>query len=244
METSLSTPPQLPNQMEEDASKYNEREGEGDGREEDEWAVLPDGEEKDEEMGMGNDADVFEGLNHAGDDDDDGGVSASGAANKVITAEECLKAKHPLHLACNGGASLDVIKYLVEEADGDKGKELLGIKDTFGMYPLHLACRALLINYTGASLEVIKYLFQNNPVPLLYKDMDGLNCLDYMNSDTLRAIWGKAHQIGSVADKPSDIDRLNYLIYARALVYAARQAEQPGTSLCIGLYGRYVAFTE
>eukprot|EP00985_Skeletonema_marinoi_P019259 scaffold10974_cov154-Skeletonema_marinoi.AAC.8 len=357
METSLSTPPQLPNQMEEDASKYNEREGEGDGREEDEWAVLPDGEEQDEEMGMGNDADVSEGLNHAGDDDDDGGVSASGAANKVITVEECLKSdfplhracqggvfgtslevikylveeadgdkgkellcrgdgfgRYPLHLACEGGASLEVIKYLVEEADGDKGKELLGKVDRYGFYPLHHACyvgatlevikylveeadgdkrKELLckkdidgmyplhwackggasvdvIKYLveeadgdkgeeplskwdnfydmyplhwackeGASVDVIKYLIQKNPVPLQHRDRNGLNCLDSMNSDILREIWGRTHQIGTVADKSSDKDRLNYLLYARALVYAARQAEQSGTSLCVGLFGRW-----
>eukprot|EP00984_Skeletonema_dohrnii_P020763 scaffold10195_cov70-Skeletonema_dohrnii-CCMP3373.AAC.3 len=140
---------------------------------------------------------------------------------------------YPLHLACKGGASLEVIIYLVEEADGDNGKDLLNKKDDNGWYPLHLACKG------GASIEVIKYLIQKNPVPLQHKDRNGLNCLDSMNSDILRAIWGRTHQIGTVADKSSDIDRLNYLLYARALVYAARQAEQPGTSLCVGLYARW-----
>eukprot|EP00985_Skeletonema_marinoi_P030449 scaffold32132_cov66-Skeletonema_marinoi.AAC.1 len=140
---------------------------------------------------------------------------------------------YPLHWACIGGASVDVIKYLVEEADGDKGKEPLCKMDGMDRYPLHCACEG------GASIDVIKYLIQKYPVPLQHRDVDGLNCLDKMNSDTLRAIWGRTHQIGTVADKSSDIDRLNYLLYARALVYAARQAEQPGTSLCVGLFGRW-----
>jgi len=61
---------------------------------------------------------------------------------------------YPLHLACHGGASLEVIKYLVEEADSDKGKELLGKANENGIYPLHYAC------YGGASLDVIKYLVE------------------------------------------------------------------------------------
>ena len=72
------------------------------------------------------------------------------------------------------------------------------------------------------------------------KDNNGLTPLDLMDNGTLRAIWGKTHQIGTVADKSSHIDRLNYLMYARALAYASRQAELPGSSLCVGLYGRYV----
>eukprot|EP00984_Skeletonema_dohrnii_P009917 scaffold3819_cov98-Skeletonema_dohrnii-CCMP3373.AAC.4 len=139
---------------------------------------------------------------------------------------------YPLHLACYGGASLDVIKYLVEEADGDMGKELLGKANNRGKYPLHCACQ------DGASLNVIKYLIQKKPGPLQKKDVIGLTALDYMNNTTLRAIWG-THQTGSVADKSSDIDRLNYLIYARALAYSARQAEQPESSLCTGLFGRW-----
>ena len=89
---------------------------------------------------------------------------------------------------------------------------------------------------------MIKYLIQKDPGPLQYKDYHGLTAFNYMDNNTLRVIWG-THQIGSVADKSSDIDRLNYLLYAQALAYAARQAEQPGASLCVGLYGRYVAFT-
>jgi ankyrin repeat protein len=125
----------------------------------------------------------------------------------------------------------------VEDADGDKGKELLGTADKNGRYPLHYAC------LTGASPNVIKYLIQKNPGPLQYKDNFGLTALDHMHNIALRAIWG-THEIGSVADKSSDIDRLNYLLYAQALAYAARQAEQPSTSLCVGLYGRYVAFSQ
>jgi ankyrin repeat protein len=140
--------------------------------------------------------------------------------------------RYPLHLACYGRASLNVIKYLVEEADDDKGKKLLGKADEYGRYPLHLAC------WKGASLNVIKHLIQKNPGPLQYKDSRGLTALDYMDNNTLRAIWRTHHQMGSVADKSSDIDRLNYLLYAQALAYAACQAEQPGTSLCVGLYGR------
>lgn len=84
------------------------------------------------------------------------------------------------------------------------------------------------------------------------KDCNGVTPLDLMGNNTLRAIWGRTHQIigkkkkkiGTVADKSSDIDRLNYLIYARALAYSARQAELPGISLCVGLYARYVASVE
>jgi len=60
-----------------------------------------------------------------------------------------------MHRACQGGASLDVIKYLVEEAyNGDKGKELLAKKDCDGQYPIHCTSRG------GASLDVIKYLVE------------------------------------------------------------------------------------
>eukprot|EP00984_Skeletonema_dohrnii_P014031 scaffold5864_cov93-Skeletonema_dohrnii-CCMP3373.AAC.9 len=136
---------------------------------------------------------------------------------------------YPLHYSCRGGASLDVIKYL-----GDKEKEPLVKADNDGFYPLHYSCRG------GASLDVIKYLIQKKPDPLQYKDRAGLTALDYMDNTTLRAIWGTTlHQTGSVADKSSDIDRLNYLHYARALAYSARQAEQPESSLCIGLNGRW-----
>jgi hypothetical protein len=303
--------------MEEESSNDNEREG-GRGRRvmwADEWAVLPEGEEKDEEVG--DDGGVLGGAPNDGDDDGSGG--APPAANEEITIEECLKKEHPLHWACSEGASLDVIKYLVEEADDDKGKELLGKAHRDGNYPLHFACwegasidvikylveeadgdnnygKELLgksgdegmyplhlacwkgaslevIKYLveeadgdkgkeplgkadkygryplhlacskGASPNVIKYLIQKNPGPLQYKDMSGLTAHDYMDNNTLRAIFTQTHQIGSVADKSADIDRLNYLCYARALAYAAHQAEQPGTSLCVGLYGRYVAFT-
>jgi len=101
---------------------------------------------------------------------------------------------YPLHLACFGGASLDVIKYLVEEADGDKGKELLGKADNTGKYPLHWACQC------HAPLDLIKYLIQMNPDPLQYKDDSGLSALDHMDNDTLQATCG-THQLGSVSDK-------------------------------------------
>jgi hypothetical protein len=136
--------------MEEDASNDNERES-GRGRilVADERAVLPDGEEKDEEVG--DDGGAFGGALK----DDDGG-GASPAAKRVITVEECLKfGDYRLHHACQCGASIKVIKYLVEEADSDEGKELLCKADGFnGMYPLHLAC------WRGASLNIIKYLVE------------------------------------------------------------------------------------
>jgi len=87
-----------------------------------------------------------------------------------------------------------VIKYLVEEADGDKGKELLGKADNKGKYPLHLACQC------HAPLDVIKYLIQMNPDPLQYEDGSGLSALEHMDNNTLRATcW--THQIESATDK-------------------------------------------
>jgi len=112
-------------------------------------AVLPEGEEKDKEV-VGDDGDVWGG---APNDGDDSGGWASPPANRVITVEECLKHDYPLHWACRWGASLKVIKYLVEGADDDKGKELLGKADDDGMYPLHWACR-------WGALDVVKYLVE------------------------------------------------------------------------------------
>jgi len=60
---------------------------------------------------------------------------------------------YPLHLACRGGASVEVIRYLVEDVEG--GKDMINAKDKDGMYPLHWACRG------GASVEVIRYLVKN-----------------------------------------------------------------------------------
>mmetsp|Transcript_4588 Transcript_4588/g.6831 ORF Transcript_4588/g.6831 Transcript_4588/m.6831 type:complete len:517 (+) Transcript_4588:138-1688(+) len=102
----------------------------------------------------------YQTQTHDDDNDGGGGGGASLASDRVITAthpdvKKYLKDAYPLHSACRDGASLDVIKYLVEEADGDnKGKELLGKEDEDGSYPLHLACHG------GASLEVIKYLVE------------------------------------------------------------------------------------
>eukprot|EP00984_Skeletonema_dohrnii_P014027 scaffold5864_cov93-Skeletonema_dohrnii-CCMP3373.AAC.5 len=102
----------------------------------------------------------YQTQTHDDDNDGGGGGGASLASDRVITAthpdvKKYLKDAYPLHSACRDGASLDVIKYLVEEADGDnKGKELLGKEDEDGSYPLHLACQG------GASLKVIKYLVE------------------------------------------------------------------------------------
>ena len=93
-------------------------------READEWTMLPGGEEKEEDDG---DVLVLAGseTNDAGDF---GGGGASLASNRVITAthpdvKKYLEDEYPLHYACRRGAPLNVIKYLVEEADGIKGKE-------------------------------------------------------------------------------------------------------------------------
>eukprot|EP00571_Detonula_confervacea_P000831 CAMPEP_0172328736 /NCGR_PEP_ID=MMETSP1058-20130122/60509_1 /TAXON_ID=83371 /ORGANISM="Detonula confervacea, Strain CCMP 353" /LENGTH=124 /DNA_ID=CAMNT_0013045863 /DNA_START=426 /DNA_END=796 /DNA_ORIENTATION=- len=85
-----------------------------------------------------------------------------------VTVQECLAKDDPLLYALEGGASLDVIKKLVEEL----GKELLVKKDKYGRYPLHFACEG------GASLDVVKYLVKEaddgKGIELLVeKDNDG-----------------------------------------------------------------------
>ncbi len=73
----------------------------------------------------------------------------------ISAAEECMTHDHPLHWAIQDDASLEVIKYLVEEAGGKgKGKEWLIEADDNGRYPLHLALEV------RASLEVIRYLVE------------------------------------------------------------------------------------
>ena len=60
--------------------------------------------------------------------------------------------KYPFHWACETGAPLEAIRFLLKEADAGGGKWGLLRADKRGMYPLHHSCER------GASLEVIKYL--------------------------------------------------------------------------------------
>jgi ankyrin repeat protein len=126
------------------------------------------------------------------------GASLDAINYLVVEAKADNRGRNPLHWALEYGATFDVIKYL---GDGDKGKDLLGKMDNGGMYPLHLACR-------GASIDVMKYLIQKNPGPLQYKDNDGLTALDHMDNNTLREIFRRTYQIGSIADKSSYATRM------------------------------------
>eukprot|EP00984_Skeletonema_dohrnii_P025200 scaffold14322_cov87-Skeletonema_dohrnii-CCMP3373.AAC.1 len=69
---------------------------------------------------------------HTLDKDGFESVGTGGKREKVITVEGCLKDDFPVHCACRGGASVDVIKYLVEEAVGQFGIDLLYKVDNDG----------------------------------------------------------------------------------------------------------------
>ena len=135
---------------------------------------------------------------------------------------------YPLHLACYGGASLDVIQYFVETVEG--GKETVNQKDGGGKLPLHRAC------LHGSSLQVVRYLIQQDPECLGVSDHSGCMAVDYLDDDKKKKLFGESKTM-AFPDKPSAIDKLGYSTYAKALAKAVRIAETPDSSLCVGLYG-------
>ena len=48
-----------------------------------------------------------------------------------------------------------------------------------------------------------------------------------------------SHALGGVDHAPEGVDRLGYIIYAKALANTAREVESPHTSLCVGLYAQW-----
>jgi ankyrin repeat protein len=84
-------------------------------------------------------------------------------SNRSTTARRRL----PLHYACRGKASLEVIRYLLElEPDAIKAPGLRG------MLPLHEACRSNTRRSESETLKVIQYLVSKYPDAVKTTDME------------------------------------------------------------------------
>mmetsp|Transcript_338 Transcript_338/g.470 ORF Transcript_338/g.470 Transcript_338/m.470 type:complete len:788 (-) Transcript_338:638-3001(-) len=94
----------------------------------------------------------------------EGGKYSAQTGTKVFVSITNFANELPLHYACAYGASLDVIRCLIDAG----GNELLSIHDKNGKLALHVACEK------KAKFEVIKYLTDHGgKEPLLRKDSDG-----------------------------------------------------------------------
>ena len=75
---------------------------------------------------------------------------------------------NPLHITCSSPrASVDVVRVLL--AGCRDPLKITGAKDVDGDTPLHAACRF------SAPMDVLVTLLQVNPVPITWKDYEGLN---------------------------------------------------------------------
>ena len=75
---------------------------------------------------------------------------------------------NPLHITCSSPhASVDVVRVLL--AGCRDSLMITGAKDVDGDTPLHAACRC------AAPMDVLVTLLQANPIPITWKDYEGLN---------------------------------------------------------------------
>lgn len=83
----------------------------------------------------------------------------------------------PIHLACAGKQSLEVLKYLVDQYPINLQKE-----DKNGNLPIHRLCSSI-PSQTTPSQETVKYIAKEKPMGMLHKNKDGWLPLDYAASN-------------------------------------------------------------